>query len=97
MNAQIVYHKKFSSNLFSSAFLWNLNRVADKGHVVVGVEGSEKAAKEFFQDQNLEYKMDAISMAPNVAHVFSASICLLYFTYSSGFQSRYTWTLGTLQ
>jgi len=46
--------------------------VADKGHVVVGVEGSEKAAKEFFQDQNLEYKMDAISMAPNVAHVFSS-------------------------
>ena len=55
------------------------HRVADKGHFVVGVEGSEKAVKEFFQEQNLEYKMDAINMAPRGALVFSVNI-LYYFS-----------------
>ena len=56
-----------------------LHRVADKGHIVVGVDGSDKAAKEFFQEQNLEYKMDAINMAPRGALVFSVNI-LYYFS-----------------
>ena len=60
-------------------FIYNLNRVADKGHLVVGVEGSDLAAKEFFQEQNLEYKMDAINMAPRGALIFSVNIFLSLF------------------
>eukprot|EP00112_Aurelia_sp_Birch-Aquarium-sp1_P023610 Seg709.10 transcript_id=Seg709.10/GoldUCD/mRNA.D3Y31 product="putative thiopurine S-methyltransferase" protein_id=Seg709.10/GoldUCD/D3Y31 len=46
--------------------------VADQGHHVTGVDGSEKAAKEFFEDNKIEYKMDAINMAPRGALVFSS-------------------------
>ena len=38
---------------------------------MVGVDGSEQAPKEFFKEQNLEYKMDAINMAPRGAQIFS--------------------------
>jgi len=51
---------------------FDMKWVADKGHVVVGVESSVKAVKEFFQDHSLEYKMDAINMAPRGAQVFSS-------------------------
>ena len=46
-------------------------RTADQGHFVVGVEGSDIGAKEFFTEHNIEYKMDAINMAPRGALIFS--------------------------
>eukprot|EP00794_Sanderia_malayensis_P011726 gene11726-12947_t len=46
--------------------------VADQGHNVIGVESSDLAAKQFFQENNIEYKMDAINMAPRGALVFSS-------------------------
>eukprot|EP00794_Sanderia_malayensis_P011727 gene11727-12948_t len=46
--------------------------VLDQGHNVIGVEGCDLAAKQFFQENNIEYKMDAINMAPRGALVFSS-------------------------
>lgn len=44
-------------------------RLADMGHVVVGVEISEKAIKQFFEEHSLEYKEEPVSAIPR-AKVF---------------------------
>ena len=49
-------------------------RLADQGHTVVGVDVAEKAAEEFFKEHNLEFKMDAINMAPSGALVYKVHI-----------------------
>ncbi|XP_065062749.1 probable thiopurine S-methyltransferase [Rhopilema esculentum] len=51
---------------------FDMKWTADQGHVVVGVEGSDIGAKEFFKEHNIEYKMDAINMAPRGALIFSS-------------------------
>lgn len=44
-------------------------RLADMGHSVVGVEISEKAIKEFFEDSNLTYVEEPVPAIPG-AKVF---------------------------
>lgn len=39
-------------------------RLADMGHSVVGVEISEKAIKEFFQESNLAYREEPVPAIP---------------------------------
>lgn len=39
-------------------------RLADRGHSVVGVEISEKAIKQFFEESNLTYSEEPISSIP---------------------------------
>ena len=41
---------------------------------MVGVDSSEKAAKDFFADHKMEFKMDAINMAPRGAFIFSVTV-----------------------
>lgn len=47
-------------------------RLADMGHSVVGVEISEKAIKEFFEDSNMTYVEEPVAAIPG-ARVFKAS------------------------
>ena len=54
-------------------------RIAEKGHFVVGVDGSETAAISFFEESNIEYKRDAINMAPRGAQIFSVRILLVVY------------------
>lgn len=44
-------------------------RLADMGHVIVGVEISEKAIKQFFEEHSLEYKEEPVPAIPG-AKVF---------------------------
>lgn len=44
-------------------------RLADMGHVIVGVEISEKAIKQFFKEHSLEYKEEPVAAIPE-AKVF---------------------------
>lgn len=39
-------------------------RLADMGHVIVGVEISEEAIKQFFKEHSLEYKEKPVSAIP---------------------------------
>ncbi|XP_017310684.1 probable thiopurine S-methyltransferase [Ictalurus punctatus] len=46
--------------------------LADMGHVIVGVEISEKAIKQFFEEHSLEYKEEPVPAIPG-AKVFKSS------------------------
>lgn len=50
--------------LYSTCF-----RLADMGHVIVGVEISEKGIKQFFKEHSLEYTEEPVSTIPE-AKVF---------------------------
>ncbi|KAI5622776.1 putative thiopurine S-methyltransferase, partial [Silurus asotus] len=51
--------------------------LADMGHVIVGVDISEIGIKQFFEEQNLEYKEEPVPAIPE-AKVHLISIYLLY-------------------
>ena len=71
-----MFNVLLTQDLIQFLNVFKFCRVADQGHYVTGVDGSDKAAKEFFQDNNIEYKMDAINMAPRGALVFSVRLFL---------------------
>ena len=46
--------------------------LADEGHSVVGLEIAENGIKDFFKENNLDFTVDAINMAPSGAYVYKA-------------------------
>ena len=47
-------------------------RLADLGHSVVGVEISEKAVRQFFEENNMTYSVDSVPTIPG-AKVYKVS------------------------
>ncbi|KAF4074100.1 hypothetical protein AMELA_G00250680 [Ameiurus melas] len=77
--------------------------LADMGHVIVGVEISEKGIKEFFEEHSLEYKEEPVPAIPG-AKVFKSSDakislyqCDLY-KFSSAIEGQFgaIWDRGSL-
>ncbi|XP_026785278.2 probable thiopurine S-methyltransferase [Pangasianodon hypophthalmus] len=77
--------------------------LADMGHVIVGVEISEKAIKQFFEEHSLEYKEEPVPAIPE-AKVFKSSDakislyqCDLY-KFSSAIEGHFggIWDRGSL-
>ncbi|KAK2836554.1 hypothetical protein Q7C36_014423 [Tachysurus vachellii] len=77
--------------------------LADMGHVIVGVEISEKAIKQFFEEHSLEYKEEPVAAIPE-AKVFKSSDgrislyqCDLY-NFSSAIEGQFggIWDRGSL-
>lgn len=46
--------------------------LADQGHTVIGLEIAKKGIKDFFKENNLDFTMDAINMAPSGAYIYKA-------------------------
>ncbi|XP_053347408.1 probable thiopurine S-methyltransferase [Clarias gariepinus] len=77
--------------------------LADMGHIIVGVEISEKAIKQFFEENNLEFKEEPVPAIPG-AKVFkslddkiSLYQCDLYkFSSAVGSQFGGIWDRGSL-
>ena len=46
--------------------------LADQGHTVVGLEISQTGIKDFFKENNLDFTIAAINMAPSGAYIFKA-------------------------
>uniref|UniRef100_A0AAR2IPC4 thiopurine S-methyltransferase n=1 Tax=Pygocentrus nattereri TaxID=42514 RepID=A0AAR2IPC4_PYGNA len=77
--------------------------LADMGHVIVGVEFSEKGIKQFFEEHGLQYKEEPVPAVPE-AKVFKSSDgkisiyqCDLY-KFSSAIEGRFgaVWDRGSL-